>query len=73
MLERLEAGANHGRGGLVRTVKRYSCLSGDLSDRMHGRTVPGPWIRTRRVSGSGSRVRDGATYWVKRGHLRPMS
>jgi anti-sigma factor ChrR (cupin superfamily) len=46
-------------------------LTGDLQDG-HGIYGPGTWIRNppgfRRSLGSKS----GATYWVKRGHLRPL-
>jgi anti-sigma factor ChrR (cupin superfamily) len=46
-------------------------LSGDLTDG-RGRYGQGTWIRNppgfRRAPGSSG----GATYWVKRGHLRPM-
>jgi anti-sigma factor ChrR (cupin superfamily) len=46
-------------------------LSGDLHDA-HGQYGKGTWIRNpptfRRALGSTG----GATYWVKRGHLRPM-
>jgi anti-sigma factor ChrR (cupin superfamily) len=70
-LERLEAGARHGDvdcpGG-----EEIFVLSGDLEDE-YGKYGAGTWIRNpvgfRRSLGSSS----GATYWVKRGHLRPRS
>jgi anti-sigma factor ChrR (cupin superfamily) len=70
-LERLEAGARHGDvdcpGG-----EEIFVLSGDLEDE-YGKYGAGTWIRNpvgfRRSLESSS----GATYWVKRGHLRPRS
>jgi anti-sigma factor ChrR (cupin superfamily) len=71
MLERLETGTNHIEvdcpGG-----EEIFILSGDLRDE-YGTYRAGTWIRNpagfRRNLGSGS----GTIYWVKRGHLRPMS
>jgi anti-sigma factor ChrR (cupin superfamily) len=47
-------------------------LSGELSDR-HGSYGAGTWIRNPAGSRSEIGSRSGATYWAKRGHLRPMS
>jgi anti-sigma factor ChrR (cupin superfamily) len=47
-------------------------LSGEVSDR-HGSYGAGTWIRNPAGSRSGFGSKDGATYWAKRGHLRPMS
>jgi anti-sigma factor ChrR (cupin superfamily) len=47
-------------------------LSGELSDR-HGSYGAGTWIRSPAGWRSGLGSRNGATYWAKRGHLRPMS
>jgi anti-sigma factor ChrR (cupin superfamily) len=71
MLERLEAGAQPGEvdcpGG-----EEIFILSGDLADE-HGSYQAGTWIRNpagfRRALGS----KGGATYWAKRGHLRPAA
>ncbi len=70
-IERLEAGAQQAEvdcsGG-----EEIFILSGDLRDE-HGNYGAGTWIRNpdgfRRRLGSNN----GATYWAKRGHLRPMS
>ena len=70
-LQRLEAGAGPGDmdcpGG-----EEIFILSGDLRDEF-GIYPAGTWIRNpagfRRTLGSNG----GATYWTKRGHLRPMS
>jgi anti-sigma factor ChrR (cupin superfamily) len=71
MLERLEAGTIHGEVDCPEGEEIF-ILSGDLRDE-YGTYGPGTWIRNpvgfRRNLGS----RSGATYWVKRGHLRPMS
>jgi anti-sigma factor ChrR (cupin superfamily) len=71
MLERLEAGTNHSEVDCPDGEEMF-ILSGDLRDEC-GTYGAGTWIRNpagfRRNLGSGS----GATYWVKRGHLRPMS
>ena len=71
MLERLEAGTNHSEVDCPGGEEMF-ILSGDLRDEC-GTYGAGTWIRNpagfRRNLGSGS----GATYWVKRGHLRPMS
>jgi anti-sigma factor ChrR (cupin superfamily) len=70
-LERLEGGAHRLEvdcpGG-----EEIFILSGDLRDE-HGSYGPGSWIRNpvgfhRHLTSS-----NGATYWAKRGHLRPMS
>ena len=47
-------------------------LSGEVSDR-HGSHSAGTWIRNPAGSRSGFGSEGGATYWAKRGHLRPMS
>ena len=47
-------------------------LSGQLSDR-YGSYGPGTWVRNPAGFRSGYGSEDGATYWAKRGHLRPMS
>ena len=45
-------------------------LSGELSDR-YGSHRAGTWIRNPAGSRSGFGSEGGATYWAKRGHLRP--
>jgi anti-sigma factor ChrR (cupin superfamily) len=47
-------------------------LSGELSDR-DGSYGAGSWIRNPAGSRTGFGSEGGATYWAKRGHLRPMS
>lgn len=47
-------------------------LSGELSDR-YGSYGAGTWIRSPAGARSGFGSEGGATYWAKRGHLRPMS
>jgi anti-sigma factor ChrR (cupin superfamily) len=47
-------------------------LSGELSDR-YGSYGAGTWIRNSAGFRSGFGSEGGATYWAKRGHLRPMS
>ena len=47
-------------------------LSGELSDR-DGSYGAGSWIRNPAGYRSGFGSEGGATYWAKRGHLRPMS
>jgi anti-sigma factor ChrR (cupin superfamily) len=47
-------------------------LSGELSDR-YGSYGAGTWIRNPSGFRSGFGSESGATYWAKRGHLRPMS
>jgi anti-sigma factor ChrR (cupin superfamily) len=47
-------------------------LSGTLSDR-YGSYGAGTWIRNPAGFRSGFGSASGATYWAKRGHLRPMS
>ena len=47
-------------------------LSGELSDR-YGSYGAGTWIRNPAGFRSGFGSDGGATYWAKRGHLRPMS
>lgn len=47
-------------------------LSGEISDQ-HGSYGAGTWIRNPAGSSGGFRSGGGATYWAKRGHLRPMS
>jgi anti-sigma factor ChrR (cupin superfamily) len=71
MLERLEAGAH---------LPELNCsdgeeifvLSGDLADE-HGTYGAGTWIRNPAGFRRSLRSSGGATYWVKRGHLRPPS
>jgi anti-sigma factor ChrR (cupin superfamily) len=46
-------------------------LSGELSDR-YGSHRAGTWIRNPAGSRTGFGSEGGATYWAKRGHLRPM-
>lgn len=71
VLERLEAGTNHSEVDCPDGEEIF-ILSGDLRDE-YGTYGAGTWIRNpagfRRSLGS----KGGATYWVKRGHLRPMS
>jgi anti-sigma factor ChrR (cupin superfamily) len=70
-LERLEAGADLGAMDCPDGEEIF-ILSGDLRDE-HGIYGAGTWIRNpagfRRSLGS----KNGATYWAKRDHLRPMS
>jgi len=47
-------------------------LSGELSDR-YGSYGAGTWIRNPAGSRTGFGSAGGATYWAKRGHLRPAS
>jgi anti-sigma factor ChrR (cupin superfamily) len=47
-------------------------LAGEVSDR-HGSYGAGTWIRNPAGWRSGFGSKGGATYWAKRGHLRPMS
>ncbi len=47
-------------------------LSGELSDR-YGSYGAGTWIRSPAGLRTGFGSAGGATYWAKRGHLRPMS
>jgi hypothetical protein len=47
-------------------------LSGELSDR-YGSYGPGTWIRNPAGFRIGYGSEGGATYWAKRGDLRPMS
>ena len=47
-------------------------LSGELRDR-HGSYGAGTWIRNPAGARSGFGSEGGATYWAKRGHLRPTS
>jgi anti-sigma factor ChrR (cupin superfamily) len=68
-LERLEPGAVHAETECPAGEEIF-ILTGDLRDGL-GSYGPGTWIRNpaghRRALGSNR----GATYWVKRGHLRP--
>jgi anti-sigma factor ChrR (cupin superfamily) len=70
-LERLDAGAAH-RESDCPGGEEIFILSGDLSDD-NGTYGAGTWIRNppgvRHSFGSS----DGATYWVKRGHLHPTA
>jgi anti-sigma factor ChrR (cupin superfamily) len=71
MLERLEPGAD---------IAEVDCpdgeeiflLSGSLKDQ-YGSYGAGTWIRNPAGFRHSLESEDGATYWVKRGHLRPMS
>jgi anti-sigma factor ChrR (cupin superfamily) len=69
-LERLAAGAALEEGDCA-AGEEILILAGELRDG-HGNYGPGTWIRNptgfRRALGSSG----GTTYWVKRGHLRPM-
>ena len=69
-LERLDAGTVHGEvdcpGG-----EEIFILSGDLRDRS-GTYGAGTWIRNPAGFRGSLGSANGATYWVKRGHLRPM-
>ena len=47
-------------------------LSGELSDR-YGSYSAGTWIRNPAGARTGFGSEGGATYWAKRGHLRPIS
>ena len=70
-LERLEPGAG---------IAAVDCpdgeeiflLSGALRDE-YGTYGAGTWIRNPAGFRRSLESKDGATYWVKRGHLRPMS
>jgi anti-sigma factor ChrR (cupin superfamily) len=70
-LERLQPGAHPGEVDCPDGEEIF-ILSGDLRDE-YGSYGAGTWIRNpagfRRSLGSEA----GATYWAKRGHLRPMS
>jgi anti-sigma factor ChrR (cupin superfamily) len=70
-LERLSAGTHLTQaeqpGG-----EEVFVLSGTLSDQ-HGSYGAGTWIRNPAGSRTGFGSEGGATYWAKRGHLRPVS
>ena len=70
-LHRLEAGAQSSEAACPGGEEIF-ILSGDLRDEF-GTYAAGTWIRNppgfRRTLGSDG----GATYWTKRGHLRPVS
>jgi len=70
-LERMSAGTDltetENPGG-----EEIFVLSGTLSDR-YGSYGAGTWIRNPAGFRSGFGSASGATYWAKRGHLRPMS
>jgi anti-sigma factor ChrR (cupin superfamily) len=70
-LERLAAGARH--PALDRPDgEEIFILSGDLEDE-HGIYRARTWIRNPAGFRRSLESRGGATYWAKRGHLRPMS
>jgi len=68
-LERLEPGARLG-GADCTDGEEIFILSGDLSDE-HGTYKAGTWIRNPAGFRRGFESKGGATYWAKRGHLRP--
>jgi anti-sigma factor ChrR (cupin superfamily) len=70
-LERLQPGANHGEVDCADGEEIF-ILSGDLQDE-YGVYVAGTWIRNPAGFRRSLRSERGATYWAKRGHLRPMS
>ncbi len=71
MLERLKAGAQDGEADCPDGEEIF-ILSGDLGDE-HGIYHAGTWIRNPAGFRRSLKSNGGATYWVKRGHLRPMS
>lgn len=70
-LERLPPGT-HLTDADQRGGEEIFVLSGKVSDR-HGSYGAGTWIRNPAGWRSGFGSKDGATYWAKRGHLRPIS
>ena len=69
MLERLAAGTRHTELDCPDGEEIF-ILSGDLQDE-HGIYRAGTWIRNPAGFRRSLESRGGATYWVKRGHLRP--
>ena len=70
-LERLEAGAHVGEADCAGGEEIF-ILSGDLADE-HGAYSAGTWIRNPAGFRRDLHSKGGATYWAKRGHLRPVS
>jgi anti-sigma factor ChrR (cupin superfamily) len=70
-LERLKAGADLGAVDCP-DGEEILILSGDLRDE-HGIYRAGTWIRNPAGFRRSLESKNGATYWAKRGHLRPMS
>ena len=70
-LERLEAGAHLGEADCAGGEEIF-ILSGDLADE-HGVYRAGTWIRNPAGFRRDLQSKGGATYWAKRGHLRPTS
>jgi anti-sigma factor ChrR (cupin superfamily) len=68
-LERLEAGARLAEADCAGGEEIF-ILSGDLADE-HGTYRAGTWIRNPAGFRRGLESKSGATYWAKRGHLRP--
>jgi anti-sigma factor ChrR (cupin superfamily) len=71
MLERLEAGAHLSEADCEGGEEIF-VLSGDLADE-HGTYTAGTWIRNPAGFRRDLQSKGGATYWAKRGHLRPAS
>jgi anti-sigma factor ChrR (cupin superfamily) len=71
MLERLKAGAQDGEVDCPDGEEVF-ILSGDLEDE-HGVYHAGTWIRNPAGFRRSLKSNGGATYWAKRGHLRPIS
>jgi anti-sigma factor ChrR (cupin superfamily) len=70
-LERLEAGAHLGEADCAGGEEIF-ILSGDLADE-HAVYRAGTWIRNPAGFRRDLQSKGGATYWAKRGHLRPTS
>ncbi len=70
MLERLKEGAWNGEVDCPDGEEIF-ILSGDLADE-HGIYRAGTWIRNPPGYRRSLKSQGGATYWVKRGHLRPL-
>jgi anti-sigma factor ChrR (cupin superfamily) len=71
VLERLEPGAGIAEVD-CRDGEEIFLLSGSFKDE-YGTYGAGTWIRNPAGFRHSLESRNGATYWVKRGHLRPMS
>jgi anti-sigma factor ChrR (cupin superfamily) len=71
VLERLEAGMHLAEADCPEGEEIF-ILSGDLGDE-HGDYGAGTWIRNPAGFRRRLESKNGVTYWVKRGHLRPMS
>jgi anti-sigma factor ChrR (cupin superfamily) len=69
-LERLEAGGRLAEADCAGGEEIF-ILSGDLADE-HGTYKAGTWIRNPAGFRRGLTSNRGATYWAKRGHLRPV-